>query len=124
MVGPHLAGGGRIRECLQLAGDLGEDEVVNNRLRFLVPLLILALTLVGCGDDGESPEQRAEVVELLERLAYGPRLADCMAEEFDGTVTAEQLQTVIDARGELANVDFELTETIVRARDACQEDEG
>jgi hypothetical protein len=46
-----------------------------------------------------------------------------MAEEFDGDVSVEQLQAVIDARGDLSGIDFELTETIVRAREACDPDD-
>ena len=61
---------------------------------------------------------------MLERLSYGRNAAECMAAEFDGEVTIEQLQSVIDARGDLTKVDFELTETIIRARDDCEPDSG
>jgi hypothetical protein len=104
---------------------IGEDVLVTRTRRYLVVCLALALTLAltGCGDDGESAEERAEVVRMLERLSYGRNLAQCMADEFDGEVTIEQLQSVINARGDLSGIDFELTETMVRARVACEADD-
>ena len=122
MVEQTLARGDRRCECLQLAAEMGEDVLVTRTRRLLTTAVALALALTGCGDDGESPEERAEVVRMLERLTYGRNLSECMADEFDGEVTIEQLQSVIDARGDLSGVDFELTETLIRARDACEDD--
>jgi hypothetical protein len=102
---------------------MGEDVLVTRTRRFLSAAVAIALGLTGCGDDGESAEERAEVVRMLERLSYGRSAAECMAGEFDGEVTIDQLQAVINARGDLSGIDFELTETIVRARDACEADD-
>ena len=103
---------------------MGEDVLVTRTPRLLITAVALALALTGCGDDGETPEERAEGVRMLERLSYGRNTAECMADEFEGEVTIVQLQSVIDARGDLSGVDFELTETLVRARDACEDDDG
>lgn len=124
MVEQAVARGGRRGECLQLGDEMGEDVLVTGTRRLLITAVALALTLAGCGDDGETPEERAEVVRMLERLNYGRNAAECMADEFDAEVTIEQLQSVIDARGDLSGVDFELTETIIRARDTCENDDG
>ena len=124
MVGQAVTGCRRRWEWLQLGPEMGEDVSVRRNRRVLIPVIALALVLTACGDAGESEEERAEVVQMLERLRYGRNLARCMAEQFDGDVTIEQLQSVIDARDDLSAIDFELTETMVRARTTCEEDDS
>ncbi len=103
---------------------MGEDDTVSPRRGVVAAALLAAALVTACGGGGQSDEERAAVVEMLERLGRGPRLAQCMAEQFDGEVSVAELQTVIDARGDFTNVNFELVETIVVAEQDCSEEQS
>lgn len=61
---------------------------------------------------------------MLERLGYGPILADCMVEQLEGVYTEEDLQPLIDGRGDYSGVDFVLLENLVKAEMACEPDDS
>lgn len=103
---------------------MGDDVVVTRKRRALIAVLTLVLALTACGDDGESSEERAAVVQMLERLGNGRTLAECMAEQFGGVYAEEDFQPMIDARGDFTSVDFELLEDIVNAQTRCTEDDS
>lgn len=90
----------------------------------LVPILSLALVVGACGGDGESEEEREAVVQMLERLNKSRILASCIADEWDGLYTAEDLQPMIDARNDFSGVDFELIEDMVLAEQKCAKDDS
>lgn len=92
--------------------------------RALLPVLVLVFGLAACGGGGESDEARAAVVQMLERLGNGRNLAECIAEQLDGIYTEEDLQPLIDARGDFSTVDFVLLENLVKAEIACTPDDG
>ena len=93
--------------------------------RALVPILSLALAFGACGGDGESEEEREAVVQMLERLNKSRILALCIADEWDGLYTAEDLQPMIDARGAFSgDVDFELIEDMVLAERKCAKEDS
>lgn len=92
--------------------------------RAIIPVLLVALSLAGCGDDGESAEEREIVVQMLERLGYGRNVSECMAEEFDGAYGQEDLQTMIDARGDFGTVNLQLVEDVSVALSECTSSDG
>ncbi|NND02259.1 MAG: hypothetical protein HKN91_05680 [Acidimicrobiia bacterium] len=97
---------------------------MNWKRRALVPILSFALIVGACGDEGETPEQREGVVQMLERLGKSRILASCITEQLDGTYTAEDLQPMIDSRGDFSTVDFQLLEDLVLAERKCNEDDS
>lgn len=99
--------------------DLGDDLVVTRKRRALIAVSALALALSSCGGGGESDEQREAVVGMLERLGRSRIVAECIAEEWDGMYTQQDLQPMIDARGDMSNVDFQLIEDLVSAEADC-----
>lgn len=94
---------------------------MNRTKRLLTSALAVGLALTACGGDGGA-ELRAEVTQMLERLGRGPNLAECIAERFDGKYAAADFQPMIEARGDLSAVNFQLTEDLVLAERACLED--
>ena len=98
---------------------MGDHVKVNSRIRFGLPALALCLALSGCGDPGESPEERQEVIVMLERLGRTGPVAECMAEEFNGEVTIDQLQEMINARGDYSTLDLSLIERVFTAQAEC-----
>ena len=92
---------------------------MNWKRRALVPILLLALVVGACGDDGEAEAQREQVVQMLERINKSRILASCIADEWDGQYTAEDLQPLIDARNDYSSVDFDLIEDLVLAEQEC-----
>lgn len=89
--------------------------------RLVVSIVALALATTACGDDGESTEDRAELVERIQRLTANRGVAECIAEEFDGTYTIEDIDTIIAARGDLTGVNFQLVEDYGVANTKCTE---
>lgn len=92
--------------------------------RALIPLLTLALALGACGGDGESEADREAVVQMLERLNKSRIMASCIADQWDGEYAAEDLQPMIDARGDFSSVDFQLIEDLVLAEQECSRDDS
>lgn len=88
--------------------------------RALVPILSLALVVGACGDAGESAQEREAVVQMLERLNKSRILAVCIADEWNGLYAAEDLQPMIDSRGDFSTVSFQLIEDIVVAERDCK----
>ena len=123
-MGSTVANRNRRPEWLQVARRLGEDVMVIRRRRALIPLLLIVLSLTGCGDDGESAEEREIVVQMLERLGYGRSVSECMADEFDGAYGQEDLQTMIDARGDMGTVNLQLVEDVSVALSECTSSDG
>lgn len=124
MVESAVADRRRGRECLQLVTDMGDHVGMIKKSRLLVSAVVLALAATACGG-GESDEDRAALMEMLARLSKGPNLAECMVEEFDGEYTAEDLEVIVNARGNLTTVDFSLVEAMVVAERNCTEtDDG
>ncbi len=91
--------------------------------RIAVSVVALALATAACGGDGESTEDRAELVERIQRLTADRSVAQCIAEEFDGDYTVEDIDTIIAGRGDLTGVDFQLVEDYGVANTKCTEDE-
>jgi len=92
---------------------------VNWKRRALVPILSLALIVGACGDDGEAEAEREQVVQMLERLNKSRILALCITDQWDGEYAPEDLQPMIDARGDFSSVNFQLIEDLVLAEQAC-----
>lgn len=97
---------------------------MNWKRRALVPILSLALIVGACGDDGEAAEQREQVVQMLERLNKSRILAICIADQWGGEYTPEDLQPMIDARGDFSSVNFQLIEDLVVAEQECGKEDS
>ena len=99
--------------------DLGDDVQVTLKRRALISVSAIALALSACGGGGESDADREAVVQMIERLGQSRQVAECMAEEWDGEYVAEDLQPMIDARGDMSTVDFQLIEAFTTAQSNC-----
>lgn len=92
--------------------------------RLVVAAVTLALATSACGRGGESEEDRAALVERIQRLTANKKVAQCVADEFDGDYTIEDIDLFIAARGDLTTVDFGLVEDMSVARTKCTAGEG
>ena len=98
---------------------MGDHHVVTRKRRALLAVLAFVLALTGCGDDGETDEQREAVVQILERLGKSRVLSECIAEEWEGLYVADDLQPLIDSLRTNETVDFKLVEDLVSAEATC-----
>ncbi|MCP3976678.1 MAG: hypothetical protein GY720_19500 [bacterium] len=89
--------------------------------RLVVSVVALALATTACGGSGESDEDRAALVERIQRLTSNRNVAECIADEFDGKYTIEDIDSIIAARGDLTGVNFELVEEMGSATLKCTE---
>jgi len=92
------------------------------RRRAAIPTIALAIILVlaACGGGrGESAEERAAVVAMLERDGNSRGLAECMADEMDGAYSADELEEYVVAGSNVSTVNFELIEAVSVAKIAC-----
>lgn len=116
-----FAGGRIAAECLQLESQIGDHVPMIFKSRLVVSFVALALATTACGGDGESEEDRAALVERVQRLTSNRSVAECVADEFDGEYTIEDIDTYIAARGDLTGVNFQLVEDMSTATRKCTE---